>query len=199
MTEGAGSGGKLRELREKKGMTLDDVAEAAGFAADYIRRIEGNRLPLSVAVANALAEVYGIDVSDIYTPSPRRSKKDAMRLRWAAADPQILELHAQGWGTRRICDKLDVSDNHVRYVLKREGLTPNIDTEPREKRVGLFTDPTYACRRRDCRYCAAKGSVNGCDYIGIENRSRINWHRKRGLSDDPADCQLYQKGEPEEE
>lgn len=195
MTEGAGNGDKLRELREKKGLTLDQVAEMAGFGVDYIQRIEGNRLPLSVAVANALADVYGIDVSDIYTPSPRRNKKDAVRLHWAQADPKIIELNKQGWTNRQISEELDVSPNHIRYILGRAGLKPNIGTVPPPKRVGLFTDPTYSCRRRDCKYCAAKGSANGCDYIGIENSSRIKWHRQRGLSDDPADCRLYQKAE----
>ena len=53
----------------------------------------------------------------------------------------------------------------------------------------------FRCRHRDCRYgSAGKDCVNGkCDYIGITGHSRILWHRLRGLSEDPAECQLYEK------
>lgn len=55
------------------------------------------------------------------------------------------------------------------------------------------------CRHSNCKYRAHNKdddiSWGNCDYCGITGKSRLMWHRTRGLSEDQADCQLYVSGD----
>ena len=56
---------------------------------------------------------------------------------------------------------------------------------------------TLRCRHRNCIYRAHKPGTQGwenCDYLSITGKSRLSWHRERGLSEDPSDCQLFKQG-----
>lgn len=51
------------------------------------------------------------------------------------------------------------------------------------------------CIHKDCKYRAANSRDEWqCDYLSITGKSRLLWHRVRGLSTDPAECQCYEKG-----
>ena len=54
------------------------------------------------------------------------------------------------------------------------------------------------CVHKNCKYRAI-GTMNNeykyrCDYMNITGHSRTLWHRLRGLSTDPAECQCYETG-----
>jgi transcriptional regulator with XRE-family HTH domain len=62
-------GGRLRELREQKGLTQKHTAEAAGITPDGLVKIErGDRIPNWETVL-ALAAVLGVDCT-AFTQSP---------------------------------------------------------------------------------------------------------------------------------
>jgi transcriptional regulator with XRE-family HTH domain len=54
-----GFGAKLRELRQKKGMTLRSLAEAAGVDFTYLSKIENDRLEYLPGAETILAKLAG--------------------------------------------------------------------------------------------------------------------------------------------
>ena len=55
-------GGKLRYMRNAKGMTIEDVAEATGFTVNNIRRIEEGRYSVNLDVIERIANVLDAKV-----------------------------------------------------------------------------------------------------------------------------------------
>ena len=56
----------LRSIREKKGLTLQDVAEKTNLSKSYINRIEnGERKAPSLPVIEALAKCFGVSVAEL--------------------------------------------------------------------------------------------------------------------------------------
>ena len=54
----------------------------------------------------------------------------------------------------------------------------------------------HKCPHADCMYSGAKQHLPwGCEYAAVTRHSRVAWHRERGLSEEPQDCRLYEKGE----
>jgi transcriptional regulator with XRE-family HTH domain len=53
-------GGKIKNLREMKNLSVEDVAERAGLSADQIRGIEGNEYFPSLAPLIKIARVLGV-------------------------------------------------------------------------------------------------------------------------------------------
>ena len=70
--------GWLRDLRVKKGWTMQELAEEVGVRADYIGYLErGHRNP-SFSLAMKLSEVLEFPMQDLYVnalPRQDRSKK----------------------------------------------------------------------------------------------------------------------------
>lgn len=61
----AGLGARLREVRQRRGQPLADVASAAGMATSYLSELErGHKLPTLPALL-AIADVYGLLVTDL--------------------------------------------------------------------------------------------------------------------------------------
>ncbi|GIM46513.1 hypothetical protein DNHGIG_20620 [Collibacillus ludicampi] len=60
------SGEYLRELRQKKGLTLDQAAEVVGCSTGYLSHIErGSKRNPSYKVIVGLAKLYGLSVEDL--------------------------------------------------------------------------------------------------------------------------------------
>lgn len=55
----------IKEIREKKGMSLEDVAQACGVSNPYISMLEMRKRGLSVAMAKKLAKAFDCQVSEI--------------------------------------------------------------------------------------------------------------------------------------
>lgn len=56
---------RLRQVRVRKGLTVQEVAQRAGLSQPYVTRLEAGRRNLSVAVAERLATAMEADLSEI--------------------------------------------------------------------------------------------------------------------------------------
>lgn len=59
-------GGRLREIRRKKGLTLQQLADRTGLTAGLISKIENLRTSPSLPVLSDLAKALGTDMSELF-------------------------------------------------------------------------------------------------------------------------------------
>lgn len=72
------SGGKIREVRELRGMSVAQLAEAAGITAGFLYKIEnGNKEP-GRQTAGAIARALGLRFEDILLSArkPQQTRHD---------------------------------------------------------------------------------------------------------------------------
>ena len=55
---------KLRELRDKKGVLQQDVADAVGSSQEQISNLERGLVPADTWLMRKIAEYYGVEVKD---------------------------------------------------------------------------------------------------------------------------------------
>jgi transcriptional regulator with XRE-family HTH domain len=61
-------GEQIRELRRIKGMTLQQVADAAGISTGYLSQIERNRSKLPIGVLKRIADLLGVHMNWFFQP-----------------------------------------------------------------------------------------------------------------------------------
>ena len=66
-----GVGEQLRELRRAKGMTLTEVASAAGISVGYLSQIERNQSRLPIGVLRRISDVLGIHINYFFQREAR--------------------------------------------------------------------------------------------------------------------------------
>ena len=59
-------GGRLREIRKKKGLTLQQLADRTGLTAGLLSKIENLRTSPSLPVLSDLATALGTDMADLF-------------------------------------------------------------------------------------------------------------------------------------
>jgi transcriptional regulator with XRE-family HTH domain len=60
-------GKRLRELREERGLTQEQLAFKVGLSREYLSRIEGGRRNVSLNVIERLSEALNIPVHELLT------------------------------------------------------------------------------------------------------------------------------------
>jgi transcriptional regulator with XRE-family HTH domain len=93
-------GPRIRELRLERGMTLDDLARAAGISASHLSRLERGQTAPSFIVASRIAKEIGVLPSDLVTIQREQSSVD---------DALVAALQAHGLEpemARHICDAI---------------------------------------------------------------------------------------------
>ncbi len=78
------AGSKLRETRQRLGLTQKDFAAKLGVSLPYLNQMENNNRPVSTTVVLALAQEFGFDVTELSTGDAERLVSD---MREALADP----------------------------------------------------------------------------------------------------------------
>jgi predicted transcriptional regulator/DNA-binding XRE family transcriptional regulator len=78
------AGVKLREIRGRIGLTQAEYAAKLGISLSYLNQMENNHRPLSARVMLALAQEFGLDVTELAAGSAERTVAD---MREALADP----------------------------------------------------------------------------------------------------------------
>lgn len=63
-------GGRLREARQGLGMTLEDVARAAGLTKSFVSAVERGETSPSIGSLYRLCEVLGISVAALFETAP---------------------------------------------------------------------------------------------------------------------------------
>jgi transcriptional regulator with XRE-family HTH domain len=61
----------LRSVRQQRGMTLEELAEATGLTKSYLSKIERQRSTPSIAVAMKVARVLDVDVAQLFSEEPQ--------------------------------------------------------------------------------------------------------------------------------
>ena len=82
------AGAKLRETRQRLGLTQKDFAAKLGVSLPYLNQMENNNRPVSTTVVLALAQEFGFDVTELSTGDSERLVSD---MREAMADPIFAE------------------------------------------------------------------------------------------------------------
>jgi len=78
------AGAKLREIRTRLGLTQKDFAAKLGVSLPYLNQMENNNRPVSTTVVLALAQEFGLDVTELSSGDGARLVSD---MREALADP----------------------------------------------------------------------------------------------------------------
>jgi len=78
------AGVKLRDMRGRLGLTQKVFAEKLGVSLPYLNQMENNNRPVSTTVVLALAQEFGIDVTELQSGDEARLVSD---MREALADP----------------------------------------------------------------------------------------------------------------
>ena len=78
------AGAKLREMRTRLALTQKDFAAKLGVSLPYLNQMENNNRPVSTTVVLALAQEFGLDVTELSSGDSERLISD---MREAMADP----------------------------------------------------------------------------------------------------------------
>ena len=78
------AGAKLREIRGRLGLTQKVFADKLSVSLPYLNQMENNHRPVSAAVVLALAQEFGLDVTELTVGESERLVSD---MREALADP----------------------------------------------------------------------------------------------------------------
>ena len=79
------AGAKLREIRTRMGLTQKDFAVKLGLSLPYLNQMENNNRPVSTTVVLALAQEFGLDVTELTVGESERLVSD---MREALAGPR---------------------------------------------------------------------------------------------------------------
>ncbi|MCV6585184.1 MAG: short-chain fatty acyl-CoA regulator family protein [Marinibacterium sp.] len=82
------AGAKLREMRTRMSLTQKDFATKLGVSLPYLNQMENNNRPVSTTVVLALAQEFGIDVTELSSGDSERLISD---MREVLADPVFAE------------------------------------------------------------------------------------------------------------
>ncbi|MEP2030952.1 MAG: short-chain fatty acyl-CoA regulator family protein [Paracoccaceae bacterium] len=82
------AGAKLREMRTRMNLTQKDFATKLGVSLPYLNQMENNNRPVSTTVVLALAQEFGLDVTELSSGDSERLVSD---MREALADPVFAE------------------------------------------------------------------------------------------------------------
>ncbi|EAQ02753.1 DNA-binding protein, putative [Pseudooceanicola batsensis HTCC2597] len=83
------AGAKLRETRQRLGLTQKDFAAKLGVSLPYLNQMENNNRPVSTTVVLSLAQEFGFDVTELSTGDSERLVSD---MREAMADPVLADV-----------------------------------------------------------------------------------------------------------
>ena len=82
------AGAKLREIRTRLALTQKEFAAKLGVSLPYLNQMENNNRPVSTSVVLALAQEFGLDVTELSTGDSERLVSD---MREALAAPVFAE------------------------------------------------------------------------------------------------------------
>ncbi len=83
------AGAKLREMRTRLELTQKDFAAKLGVSLPYLNQMENNNRPVSTTVVLALAQEFGMDVTELSTGDSERLVSD---MHEALADPIFADM-----------------------------------------------------------------------------------------------------------
>jgi len=98
-------GGRVRRLREEAGLTLKDLAEAAGVSSPFLSRLENGLSLASIPTLQGVADALHVDIESLFQKADHRpyaisragTRRVAHRIKDSEDRPQYeMELLAEG-------------------------------------------------------------------------------------------------------
>lgn len=84
----------LRLWRQQSGLTLEQVAQQLGVATPTVQKWEAGRVPVNLAMLQALAAIFKIEPAALLFPPNEQTRVEAMRTCFqvlASGDPAAVE------------------------------------------------------------------------------------------------------------
>lgn len=88
-------GDRIRQIRRQRGLTQDQVAEAAGIDSKSLSRIECNRFNPAIDTLQNLAVALNVEIQDFFLndpSSPRQLRAFLFETISAASDQEIIRI-----------------------------------------------------------------------------------------------------------
>jgi len=194
------AGAKLREIRTRLGLTQKDFAAKLGVSLPYLNQMENNNRPVSTTVVLALAQEFGLDVTELSTGDSERLVSD---MREALADPvfadtmppladlrlaasnapalarAFLNLHASYRQTHERLASLD-------EALGREDARTQTSPWDEVRDFFHYCDNYIDAVDRAAEHFSAQGSGHGTSQIDIRTTA-MRWLSNHGVTVEFAD------------
>lgn len=106
-------GDNLKQLREQRGLTQNDLAEAIGMHATHLSKYERNLASPSVEVVKKLSEALDVSADLLIYGDAKQKAKDKIQ------DHELLNLFAKAQGLKKE-DLLCVKNLLTAYILKTD-------------------------------------------------------------------------------
>lgn len=117
-------GGRLRQLRNLKGLTLKETAEASGITAAFLSQVETSKASPSVSTLKNLADVLGVSVGYFFERN---------------VDSEFV--------TRRKDRKMLETGSGITYYLLSQSSAPSLEVLLNVFEVGASTGEDYLTHR----------------------------------------------------
>jgi transcriptional regulator with XRE-family HTH domain len=154
-------GGRVRELRRARGLTLDGLAELSGVSRAMISKLERGEKNPTLVVAARLAEGLGVTLSRLAGMEERREviilpreRRMVMRDPETGFERQLLSPGSVGLGVEFIQNKIPRGSTSGEFPPLRRGVDEQIVVERGTLRATLAGED-YLLRQGDSLYFEA--------------------------------------------
>lgn len=154
-------GGRVRELRRGRGLTLEELAELSGVSRAMISKLERGEKNPTLVVAAKLAEGLGVTLSRLAGTEERREVSVVPReRRMVMRDPetgferQLLSPNFVGRGVEFIRNEIPEGSTSGEFPPHRRGVEEHIVVERGSLRV-ILGGEEYLLREGDALYFEA--------------------------------------------
>ena len=154
-------GGRVRELRRRRGLTLEELAGQSGVSRAMISKLERGEKNPTLVVAARLAEGLGVTLSHLAGMEERREvvvvpreKRMAMRDPETGFERQLLSPNFVGRGVEFIRNEIPENSTSGEFPPHRRGVEEHIVVERGNLRA-MLADEEYLLGAGDALYFAA--------------------------------------------
>ena len=154
-------GGRVRELRRGRGLTLEELAELSGVSRAMISKLERGEKNPTLVVAAKLAEGLGVTLSLLVGTEERheifvvpRERRMVMRDPETGFERQLLSPNVVGRGVEFIRNEIPEGSNSGEFPPHRRGVEEHIVVERGSLRA-ILGGEEYLLREGDALYFEA--------------------------------------------
>lgn len=91
-------GGKIRELRRAKKLTLNDVANETGFSTALISQIENNNVSPPIATLSKIANYLDVKIGHFFSENEEECRYEVLRGNQRTAIPRVISRDGSNHG-----------------------------------------------------------------------------------------------------
>jgi transcriptional regulator with XRE-family HTH domain len=137
---GSDLGGRVRSLRQRRGLTLKALGRLAGLSHPFLSQVERGLARPSVASVERIADALGVPVAHLWAPPRPRDVRLLRRDPHATGLRELLgtapSVHEWSGGSRRWSDELEEHAGDVLVYVARGALDLELDGTVHELEEG---------------------------------------------------------------